>query len=291
MEHATAHTSSINPARFGWAGWTTIIWRTMRFMGNMDTTLRCAGVAFFGFPSIFPAAAIAMFLVGLFASRRFLTDQFTRLEFILPDIAIEVVAGRLESLLEQPPAGLGIGLAVSIIVALWSGSRGINALIHTASTSYPEVENRNVLRATALSITLTLCGALFLIVALSLIAALPAALKLVPLPGMGDMALLLRWPVLLFIAMAGISVLYRYTRGRRPARLRLIWPGAALASLLWLAVCLMFSLYVENFGSFEATFGSLAAAVVLLLWLYISAIVVVLGSAFNAEIERQADQA
>lgn len=288
MDGATTPPADTRPARLGWAGWKAVVWRTGRFMGNMDTTLRCAGVAFFGFLSIFPAAAIAMFLVGLFASRRFLADQLARLELVMPDIAISVIAERLDSMLDQPPAGLGIGLAISIIIALWSGSRGINALIHTASATYPEEENRNFVRATALSITLTLGGALFLIVALSLVAALPAALRLVPLPRMGDIALLLRWPVLLLLAVAAISVLYRYARGLKPARLRLIWPGALLASILWLAVCLAFSLYVENFGSFEATFGSLAAAVVLLLWLYISAIVVVLGAAFNAEIERQA---
>jgi membrane protein len=199
-----------------------------------------------------------------------------------------VIVDQLDKLMNQPPAGLGIGLAISIAVALWSGSRGVNALIYTASAAYYEKVDRNFIVAVILSFVVTVLGAGFMIVALALTAALPILTGLSPIPGTGEqLALLLRWPILMGLAIVAFSLLYRFTIDRRAAKARWIWPGAVLAALLWLGICVGFSLYVENFGEFEASFGSLAAAVVLLFWLYISAQIFVLGAAFNAEIELQ----
>src|SRR5690606_33589578 len=117
---------------------------------------------------------------------------------------------------------------------------------------------------------------------------IPIVTGLAPIPRFGEqLALFLRWPALMALAVLALSLLYRFTIDRRPAKVRWIWPGALLASLLWLAACLVFSLYVENFGQFETSFGSLAAAVVLLFWLYISTQIFVLGAAFSGEIELQ----
>lgn len=276
------------PLDLKWSDWKQVLLRTGKTMIDMDTSLRCAGVAFFSFLSIFPSIAIVVLLVGLLAERSFLIDQLERLSFFMPDIAFSVIVDQLDKLMNQPPAGLGIGLAISIAVALWSGSRGVNALIYTASAAYYEKVDRNFIVAVILSFVVTVLGAGFMIVALSLTAALPILTGLSPIPGTGEqLALLLRWPVLMGLAVIAFSLLYRFTIDRRAAKARWIWPGAVLAALLWLGICLAFSLYVENFGEFEASFGSLAAAVVLLFWLYISAQIFVLGAAFNAEIELQ----
>lgn len=276
------------PLDLKWSDWKQVLLRTGKTMIDMDTSLRCAGVAFFSFLSIFPSIAIVVLLVGLLAERSFLIDQLERLSFFMPDIAFSVIVDQLDKLMNQPPAGLGIGLAISIAVALWSGSRGVNALIYTASAAYYEKVDRNFIVAVVLSFVVTVLGAGFMIVALSLTAALPILTGLSPIPGTGEqLALLLRWPVLMGLAVIAFSLLYRFTIDRRAAKARWIWPGAVLAALLWLGICLAFSLYVENFGEFEASFGSLAAAVVLLFWLYISAQIFVLGAAFNAEIELQ----
>lgn len=276
------------PLELKWSDWKQVLLRTARTMIDMDTSLRCAGVAFFGFLSIFPSIAIVVLLVGLLADRSFLLDQLERLSVFMPDIALAVIIKQLDTLLNQPQAGLGIGLAISVAVALWSGSRGIDALIYAASAAYYEKVRRNFFIAVAFSFVVTILGAAFMIVALALVAAIPIVTGLTPIPRFGEqLALILRWPALMGLAVLAFSLLYRFTIDRRPARARWIWPGSLLASLLWLAACLVFSLYVENFGQFEASFGSLAAAVVLLFWLYISAQIFVLGAAFNAEIELQ----
>lgn len=92
--------------------------------------------------------------------------------------------------------------------------------------------------------------------------------------------------MLLLLSVGVLSVLYRWGPDRHPRRLRYIWPGALLASLVWLLASAIFSIYVEHWGNYEATFGSVSAAVVLLLWLYNSAQIFVLGAAFNAALEK-----
>mgnify|MGYP002622160221 CR=1 FL=1 len=277
-----------NPFQLGFRDWKQIIGRTARTMGQTDTSLRCAGVAFFSFLSIFPAIAIAVLMLGLFASEAFLTEQIGRASTFLPDIALTVIREQLESLINQPRGGLGIGLAISFSVALWSGSRGVWALVYAASAAHHEKEKRGFIASVALSFAVTVLAALFMIVALALIAAIPIVARMSPVPGTAEqVAMLLRWPALLVLAILGFTLLYRFTLDRHPARLRWTWTGAILASSLWLVTCVAFSTYVENFGEFEASFGSLAAAVVLLLWLYISALIFVLGASLNAEMELQ----
>ncbi|WP_281389581.1 YihY/virulence factor BrkB family protein [Pelagibacterium limicola] len=277
-----------SPTRIGWRGWTATVWRVTRAMSDKDTSLRCAGVAFFGFLSIFPAIAIMVLLVGIFGDHAVLRSEIERLGALMPDISFAVIVNQLDSVMRQPPAGLGIGLAVSIVVALWSGSRGVDALMYASSVAYHEKDERSFMRSVLISFAVTVCGALFMIVALALVAAIPIITSLSPIPGTGErLALLLRWPALLALSIVAFSLLYRFTASRKAAKFRWIWPGATLASVLWLGACLLFSLYVEYFGEFEATFGSLAAAVVLLFWLYISALIFVLGAVLNAELELQ----
>ncbi len=271
--------------------WKSVVLRTLKTMVDTDTSLRCAGVAFFSFLSIFPAIAIVVFLVGLLADRDFLIDQITRLSLFMPEIAFSIIVDQLDKLLSQPQSGLGIGLAISIIIALWSGSRGIDALIYAATAAYYEKVRRNFFTAVLYSFLVTILAAAFMILALGLVAAIPIFTGLFPIPVFGEqLALFTRWPTLMVLAVIAFSLLYRFTIDRKAAKPRWIWPGAVIASLLWMGACLGFSLYVENFGQFEASFGSLAAAVVLLFWLYISALLFVLGAALNAELELQTSQ-
>jgi membrane protein len=99
-----------------------------------------------------------------------------------------------------------------------------------------------------------------------------------------------RWPVLLVISIVVMALLYRFGPDRHPHKFRFIWPGAVLASLLWLLAGAIFSIYVQNWGHYSATFGSVSAAVVLLLWMYNSAQILVLGAAFNAALEHEAGE-
>ena len=263
--------------------WRKIAAATFRVFFDPDTSLRCAGTAFFGFLSMFPAVGIVAATYGLLADPGTLEATVEALEYILPAAVLELLQEQLRSLIAQPPATLGLGLVVSVLLALWSGSRGVNALIYAMSRVRREPERRNFVKSLLVSIGLTVGGAVFVSIALLTIAGLPA---LVPFPTGNDWVVLaVRWPVLLALSVVVLSALFRWGPDRHPRRVRYIWPGALLASALWMLAGVVFSIYVENFSNYQATFGSIAAAVVLLLWIYNSAQILVLGAAFNAAIE------
>lgn len=270
--------------RRGIGFWWTIVKGTVRSFLDPDTSPRCAGAAFFGFLSFFPAIATVVLVYGLVADAALLVRTINSLRYILPDLALEIVSEQLDQLVGQRPRDLGIGLAISVPLALWSGSRGVNALLFAMSQVRGLPERRGFFVAVLVSVVATLVGSIFVVLALITIAGLPA---LVPFPS-GDelLVFLIRWPILLALTVLVFSALYRWGPDRHPRRLRFIWPGAVLASLLWVLAGALFSIYVENWGNYEVTFGSVSAAIVLLLWMYNSTQILVLGAAFNTELER-----
>jgi membrane protein len=293
-----AKTDSTSPARIGryaedpgqmpWPGWKRAIARIYVTAMDAELSLRCAGVAFFCFLSIFPVLACLVLIYGIVTDKASLQNQLLAIQPIVPQSVFEVLRDRLESLLSQPDSGLGIGLLVSFAIALWSGSRGINALILAMSSAYHERNNRSFLMNAILSLGLTISALVFFIIALFVIAAVPiAAENLVFQNRFEALALWLRWPVLLVLVWIAIAVLFRVAPHRNAPQWKWISPGAWLATFLWLALSVLFSLYVENFGNYSATFGTLSVAVVTLLWIYYSTLVIVIGASLNAELELQ----
>jgi membrane protein len=268
--------------------WRTIVQATLTsFFLDRDNAPRCAAVAFFGFLSFFPAVATVALIYGIVANRQMVADTVESIDYVVPQLAQGIIAEQLTMLASQPPVTLGLGLLITVPFALWSGSRGVDALLYAMSRVRKEPPRRGFLKSLLYAVGLSIGGAVFIVVALLAVAGLPA---LIPWPsGEEVLVLALRWPVLLVLTVLVLTALYRWGPDRHPRKFRHILPGAILASLLWLLAGAIFSIYVENWGNYEATFGSVSAAVVLLLWLYNSAQILVLGAAFNTEIEHAAD--
>lgn len=270
-------------ASHGFKRWKHTALRTLRVFIDPDTSPRCAATAFFGFLSIFPAIATVALIYGLVANRTLVADTVSALQFVLPSLALDILREQLDNLAAQPRATLGIGLLISVPLAIWSSSRGVDSLLFAMSRVRGETEKRGFIAKSLVAVGLSIGASIFVVVALLTVAGLPA---LIPFPSGEDLLVLaLRWPILLILSVGVLAVLYRFGPDRHPRKFRYIWPGALLASLLWLAAGVIFSIYVENFGNYQATFGSVSAAVVLLLWLYNSAQILVLGAAFNTELE------
>lgn len=270
----------------GWAYRWQVIVGTFRSFTDRDTSPRCAGAAFFGFLSFFPAIATIVLIYGMIADRGLLAETVDALQYILPGMALTILREQLVTLASQPNSTLGIGLLISIPLALWSGSRGVDALLHAMSQVRDERPRRGFFKTVLVAVGTTLGGSIFVVLALVTVAGLPA---LIPFPsGEELMVLVLRWPILLVVTVGVFGILYRWGPDRHPRKFRYIWPGAILASLIWMIAGAIFSIYVENWGNYEVTFGSVSAAVVLLLWMYNSTQILVLGAAFNAELEKTA---
>ena len=270
------------------AGWGQILKRSAAALMEDDIWTHCASVGFFGFLSVFPIMAVFVLLYGLAYPAADMAAQIAQIEPFMPEVAYDVLESRLRELASNSASDLTIGLALSTAVAMWTGTRGTNAMIGLLNVTYHEKHSRGFFRRVGLAIAITLSALMALIVALVALAAIPLVVRGLPFPETGArIALWGRWPILAGMIFWAVLLLYRFAPKRRGAKVRWLVPGAALATVLWLALSWLFSIYVERVVDYSSTFGALSAGVVLMLWIYYSAFVIAIGGVFNAEIEYQ----
>lgn len=276
------------PSEIPKLGWKDILLRTKKRLNQDYISLVSAGVAFYALLAIFPALAAVISIYGLVADPASIEQQITGVMTVLPPEAADILKQQLQSLASKPAAGLGIGVVIGILLALWSAAKGIKALLQGLNIAYSEHERRGVLKLNAMALLLTFGGVVFAIVALGLIAVLPAVVNLLHLQGIIATAVTwLSWPLLLVAVMVALAVVYRYGPSREQPRWRWLNLGVIVATTLWLVGSFLFSVYVTNFGSYSKTYGSVGAIVILMLWFFLSAYAILLGAELNAEIEHQ----
>lgn len=281
--HSAARPGEI-PAR----GWKEILGRVWQQLGADNISIVSAGVAFYALLAVFPAIAAAVTIYGLFAEPQTVQQQLGSVAHMLPQEAQSVLTGQLTAVTQAEEAALGFGALFALLFALWSASAGVRTMMDALNVAYEEREKRSLLKYYSAALILTLGGIVFAILMLALVAVLPPLLKLLPIPGGAELWIkLLRWPLIAVVLMLGLAVLYRYGPSRNKAQWRWVSWGAASAAVLWLIASALFSVYVGNFGSYNETYGSLGAVIVLMMWLYISAYVVLAGAELNSEMERQ----
>jgi membrane protein len=249
--------------------------------GRSNLSLLAAGVAFYALLAITPGATALVTLYGLLFDVADVQAQVTALDGLLPVEARDLVARQLASIVTTDSSRLGIGFIVALAVALWSANSGTSALMSALDVAYGETEKRGIVAYYGQALLMTFGAILFGVAALALIAVLPAAIALLPLGDYGRLLSWLRWPALLCLWPAGLAVLYRYAPSHSEPRFAWISRGALAATLLWLAGSALFSLYVSHVASYDRTYGSLGAVVILLLWLWLTCFTVLLGAALN----------
>jgi len=266
--------------------WKLVSTVVTRFLAH-DDALIAAGVAFYGFLAVFPALAIFISLYGMLFDPATVPEQAASIASVLPEEARPIVLDMLSALALKGRTQLNTGLMIGLAVALWSSRAGIAALMSGVNFAYEVKDDRNIFVSIGISLALTLGAVIFSILALAAIAALPVVLELLDIRHAGATAvLLIRWPILALIAFASISAVYFFVPHRKPGgpwrRARRMLPGAVAATLIWLPGCSLFSLYVTRFAVYDATYGSLGGAVIFLLWLWFTALVVLVGAEINA---------
>jgi membrane protein len=182
---------------------------------------------------------------------------------------------------------LGISLIVSILLALYSASKGAGALIKALNIAYDEDEKRGFIKLTGLTLLMTLASVLFVIV-MFVVIGLPTYLAHIGLPGWLDAVIrVIRWLIVLVLVMVAFALIYALAPSRNQPKIRWASPGAIIATVVWLIASIAFSFYISHFSSYNKTYGSTAAIVILMLWFWISALVVLIGAEINAEMEGQ----
>lgn len=280
--------NATNPLRIPRRGWWNILRRTWTRIGEDHLGLISAGVAFYGLLAIFPALGVAVALAGLVTEPADFVGALKDFSEILPTDAAQILVGQARQIAGSSGSGLGMAAILGLVLALWSSSRGVSSLIEGLNVAYDEDEKRNFLTLNFTAILLTLIVIAGAILGLTATIVIPAVLGIVGIEG-GLLKWIgtLRWPILLLGTITGLSIVYRFGPSRRHARWVWITPGAALACLLWLVGTAAFARYAQNFASYNQTFGTLGGAIVLLMWLWLSAYIVLIGAELNAEIEAQ----
>jgi membrane protein len=272
-------------------GWWQVTRRAFAESKADHVPMLAGGVAFFAFLAVFPALIAALTIYGLIADPAEVAAQVEGLAATLPQEAQPLIADQLGSVVAGSDRALGLGLVVSLLAALWSASSGTGNLIQAVNIAYDEEETRGFLKLRGTALLLTLGAIVFVLLTLTLVAVVPAVLDALPLGLAGTvLAQVLRWALLLAVVVGALAVVYRVAPDRDAPRFRWASTGALVAAALWLAGSVLFSFYVDNFGSYNRTYGALAGVVVLLLWLYLTSYVVLLGAEINAEAERQTER-
>jgi membrane protein len=280
--------SARDPFQIPLRGWQDIFWRTIREFGADNIPQVAGGVAFFGLLSIFPAMGAFVSLYGLFSNVQMAEQQLDLLSGVLPDAALQMVGEQMMRLASTRHSGLGVAFVISLLASLWSANAGIKALFAGLNIAFEETEKRNFLKLNLVSLSFTLGAQAFLALAFAAVVAAPVALAYFGYtPGGFAIMNVLRWPLLVLVAIGGITLLYRYGPSRERERWQWVSWGSVFAAVLWLAVSLLFSVYVAHFGSYDRTYGSLGAAVGFMSWLWISSIAILFGAELNSEIEHQ----
>ena len=265
-------------------GWLQPLLETWRIANNSNVWAHCASVGFFGFLSIFPVMAVFVLLYGLAFSLVEMQEQIALLQPFIPDTVYEILNSRLSDLVSSNTSTLTFSLVISTLLALYAGSKGIKSLIVLINLAFHITQERGFIQGTIRSVGLTFAAVVVLIIAVSSIAIVPLAASYFPFPQIAKtIALWSRWPILAGIIFLSFLGLYRLAPNRNAVALKKLMPGSALATILWIVLSVLFSIYVQNFNNYSAEFGALSAAVVIMLWLYYSAFIVAFGAIFNSE--------
>ena len=269
-------------------GWRDIAFRVKDRIKEDRLSIISAGVAFYALMAVFPALIALVAIYGLVFDPEQVTQQVAALGGMLPGQASDLLVRELGEITRIDTASLGVGAAAAVLLALWSASSGVRTLMEALNVAYHEQERRGVVRLYGTALLLTIGAIVAAVIALALVVALPALIRLFGLGALLESVIAYaRWLLLALGAMLGFAVLYRYGPSRAKPRWQWVSWGAAIATALWIVASAFFSLYVGHFGSYNKTYGSMGAVVILLTWFLLTAWMVLLGAEINAEMERQ----
>jgi membrane protein len=281
----SAHHHHPSPTLFALAprDWKDVLAQAFKRAGGHNLGLAAAGVAFYTFLAIVPLLLSAVLIYGLAADMQTVGSHVAAMASVLPDAAAGIIGGQLESIVAGSDGKKGLGLLLALAFALFAARNGAAAVITALGIAYARPDDRSFVKLTLLALALTLGGIFvgaLVIGAVVLFAALEALFPEVR--GSAGLYQAGTYVGLLLVGMAAAGVLYRYAPNGAEPRWQWVTPGSAFAAIGWLVLTFGFGFYVENFGDYDATYGSLSAVIVLLTWIYLAAYVLLLGAEINA---------
>ncbi len=273
------------PTRIGLRKLAVAVWWALdqRHLG-----LIAAGVAFYSMFAIFPGMAATIAIWGIFADPAVVENYLAAVHGLIPDDAYSLIASQLRALVNAHATGWHWATLLPLAIALYSVHSAVSALISGLNAVQERRQRAGLMRLGG-SLALTLALLLLIITALALVVAVPIVLSLVRFgPAEATILRFVPWVILFLVVKVTLGLFYRWGATRDDVMRRHGWvsTGSLVAAFLWAAVSFAFSLYLENFGSYNRIYGSIGAVIALMMWLYLSAYIVLFGAVLNAEIAR-----
>ena len=277
-----------SPAELPAKGWKDVLWRTYQQIGEDRLLAVAAGVVFYGLLALFPAITALVSSYALFADASTINDHLATLSGILPAGSFSIVQDQVGRVLSKGDIKIGTTFAISLLLAVWSANGGMKAIIDALNVVYDEKEKRGFISLNATSLAFTVGGLVGILIAIGLVIAAPIILSSVGFVGSTETIVKYgRWPALALILLLGLAVLYRFAPSRAKPQWRWVSVGSIAGTLTWIIGSAALSYYLANYAGYDDTYGSLGAAIGLMMWMWMSTIVVLFGAELNSEIEHQ----
>lgn len=278
------------PWSMPWSAWSRICKRVWVMTGFHELGLLSAGLAFYTFLALTPLIAATVMIYGLVGDMATVRQQMDDIVEVVPADVAKVLEEQMVQIVSTNTGVTGVALAIALLFAIYGGMRAAGGMMSALNIINEEHETRGILALALRAAGLTLAAVLIALTGV-LSGGAFAWLQTQTSVYLGDwtqlLFKLLTWTAAIVLGSVGFALIMRYGPDRRPAKWRWLAPGSVLATLLWIAASFGFSLYVAYISDYNATYGSLSAIVVFLMWLFLSAYGVLLGALVNAEIERQ----
>ncbi|WP_040663012.1 YihY/virulence factor BrkB family protein [Nitrococcus mobilis] len=269
-------------------GWRDIALRLKDDITNHNISIIAAGVAFYALLSIFPALVAIVSLYGLVANPADVQQQFTHYGGILPEEAQLLISQQLQRITASATSAMSAGVISGVLFAVWSATRGTKAFMLALNIVYNEKEKRGFLQFNKIALMITFGMIMLVVLALGLIVTLPILLSILNLPGaLSTVLSFFPWLLLSGCFVFWLAMLFRYGPSRSEPQWNWVSVGSIAATVLWVITSMLFSFYVGNFGKYANTYGSVGAIIILLLWFYLTAFVILFGAELNAQMEHQ----
>ena len=277
------------PVHIPWRGWKDILIRSYHEIQDDRLLSLAAGVVFYSLVALFPAIAAGVSVYAFFSDATSIANHVSLLADIVPGPTVDLLREEISRIAGRSDGRLTFGFLIGFGIALWSANAGMKAIFDALNIIYDEEEKRGIIWLNVVSLFFTLCAIGGMLIALGMVVVFPLALAALGYSSLDApwMIGVLRWPAMFALVILALAVLYRYGPSRRVAKWRWLSVGSVFAALAWLAMSVLFSWYLGNFANYNATYGALGAVVGLMMWMWLSTIVVLVGAELNSEIERQ----
>jgi membrane protein len=271
-----------------WRGWKDILWRSYRKIQDNRLLALAAGVVFYSLVALFPAIAAGVSSYALFADAGTIAKHLSLVANIIPADTLDILRDEITRIAAKSDGKLTFGFLLGLGIALWSANAGMKSIFDALNIIYDEQEKRGFVRLNLISLSFTVCAIGGALLAVAAVVVFPLLLAAFGLSSFDEPIIgYLRWPALFLFLMFGVAILYRYGPSRRLAKWRWISVGSVTAALVWLVASCLLSWYLGNFANYNATYGALGAVMGLMMWMWLSTIVVLVGAELNSEIEHQ----